>query len=81
MFRKAKKHKMCKGAAWICDGHDYDSGVNASVIVDGSGYSTTSYSCYTHYAENLLLDMNILDAKHEEDIKTGVDSTSEPSNT
>ncbi len=84
MFRKAKKHKMRKGAVWICDGHDYDSGVDASVVVNGSSYATTSYTRYTRYEENSLPQTNVLDAKHldgQEDIKTGVDSTSESSNT
>lgn len=84
MFRNAKKHKTRKGAVWISDGQDYDSGVDASVVVNGSGYATTSYTRYTRYEENTLPQTNILDAKHldgQEDISTGVDSTSAPPNT
>ena len=74
---------MHKGAAWICDGHDYDSGVDASIVIDGNGYATTSYTRYTRSAENSLPHMNVLDTKHldgQEDIRTDANSTSEPSN-
>jgi hypothetical protein len=84
MFRKAKKHKTRKGAVWICDGHDYNSGVDASVVVDGSGHATTSYTRYTRYEENPSPQTNVLDAKHldgKQDAEAGIDPTSEPSNT
>lgn len=67
MFRRAKKNKKFKGGAvWICDGDDHNYGIDASVIVDGSGHATTSYTRYIRYDDDLLPQTNFSDAKCEE---------------
>src|SRR6266576_3908648 len=70
MFRRAKKNKKFKGGAvWICDGDDHNYGINASVVVDGSGHATTSYTRYTRYDDDLLPQTKFSDAKCEEGTK------------
>lgn len=69
---------MFKGVVWICDDDDYDYGIDASVVVDGSSYATTSYSHYTCYHENPLVQTNVSGTKHEEGTEASINSTVGP---